>query len=204
MKRFAVIALGLAAAIALADDSVTATQLQALTPIDSVPTRSQIDYAFGGNSANALSTLADVAVDSTEDAGLRLRAVHALAKYCGSTTTPCAATDLAHQKLTELIGSTSSQTSGTPVLLLRAAVETLGPMRVSSDISILLPLLDHASRDIRASTARALQDLCNTQAINPLRVRYAVEQDLGPAGSEQVKLAISEALRILAQCSGSQ
>ena len=83
---------------------------------------------------------------------------------------------------------------GSPVLLLRAAIETLGPMGVASDVGVLVPLLDHISRDIRAATARALRDLCNTQAITPLRVRYAKEQ------TDQVKLAISEALRILDQC----
>lgn len=196
MNRLALVAFGLTAAVALADDSLSALQLTALTPIDSVPTRSQIDFAFG-DSTTALTKLGALAVDSTADAGIRLRAVHALAKYCGDLTTPCAATDVAHERLTELIGVTKMATAGTPLLMLRAAVETLGPMRVSSDVGVLVPLLGHASRDIRASTARALQDLCNTQAINPLRAQYSHEQ------VEQVKLAISEALRILAQCSGN-
>jgi hypothetical protein len=104
---------------------------------------------------------------------------------------------VAHQSLTTLIAQTRVATAGAPLLVLRAGIETLGTMRVAGDVSTLVPLLDHPSRDIRASTAKALQDLCNTQASSPLRVRYARE------ASEQVKLAISEALRILGQCSAT-
>src|SRR5690606_33968248 len=119
-----------------------------------------------------LEKLRNLTGDDRTDPGVRLRAVHALAKYCGSESTPCTATDEAHQSLTAVIAQTTPATSGTDVLLLRAAVETIGPMRVSSDVGLLIPLLEHGSRDIRASTARALQDLCNTQAITPLRSRY--------------------------------
>ena len=78
-------------------------------------------------------------------------------------------------------------------------METLGTLDVPPDVSLddvglLVGLLDHASRDIRAATARALRDLCNSNAVVPLRMRYTVEP------TEQVKLAISDALRILEQC----
>lgn len=205
MRKLAVpLALGLATAGAIADTAAPPQfdddQLLALSAIDTVPSREQLDFALGVGSAQPLQTLRELTSHGDTDPGVRLRAVHALAKYCGA---PCTAADPAHQSLADLITLTTPATSGTEVLLLRAAVETIGPMRVSSDISLLLPLLDHGSRDIRASTARALQDLCNTQAITPLRTRYALESAMA-TGSEQVKLAISEALRILAQCSGSQ
>ena len=102
---------------------------------------------------------------------------------------------MAHTSVATVITATATAHDGSQVLLLRAAIETLGTMRVSSDASTLQPLLDHPSRDIRAATARALRDLCNNQAITPLRARYSVEM------TDQVKLAISEALRILGQCS---
>jgi HEAT repeat protein len=82
-------------------------------------------------------------------------------------------------------------------LLLRAAVEALGIARTGNpdDVPRLVPYLDHPSRDIRAATARALRDMCNTGAIVPLRTRYQNEQ------VDQVRLAISTALRDLGQCS---
>jgi HEAT repeat protein len=165
-----------------------------LSTIDQIPTKPQLDQAFG---SDALANLASIAnppdpQDPNADQGIRLRAIHALAKYC--TATPCAASDLAHQSVVSVITRTQAAQSGTEVLLLRAAVETLGAMRVSSDVSTLTGLLAHPSRDIRAATARALRDLCNPQAITPLRTRYSSEM------TDQVKLAISEALRILGQC----
>src|SRR4030095_13540724 len=146
-----------------------------LTVIDTVPTRAQIDSAFDNSPTMALQQLSEIVADGTADGGIRLRAIHALAKYCGDTVTPCSTSEVSHQSLTALIGNTSSEQSGAAVLILRAAIETLGTMRVSSDVDQLVPLLDHKSRDIRAATARALQDVCNTQALTPLRVRYSRE-----------------------------
>ncbi len=86
-------------------------------------------------------------------------------------------------------------------LLLRAAIEALGAAGLGNqggdpnDVAVLVPFLDNTSRDIRAATARALSDLCDTQAIVPLRTRYLGET------VPQVRLAISAALRDLAQCS---
>jgi hypothetical protein len=195
----ALIATVLVAAIAAIASGTTmalSSQVQnTLTTIDSVPTRQQLDSAFDNQPQVALQNLSSIAADKDADVGIRLRAIHALAKYCAGV--PCTPTDVAHQSLTTLISQTQNQTVGSPVLLLRAAVETLGMMRVGGDVTVLVPLLQHATRDIRASTAKALQDLCNTGAIPPLRVQYARET------TEQVKLAISEALRILGQCSAT-
>lgn len=190
------IIVGALAAMASGTSVPLSSQAQnTLTTIDTVPTRQQIDSAFGNQPQVALAKLSSIASDQGTDVGIRLRAIHALAKYCPAT--PCTADDLAHQSLVQLITNTRDETTGAQLLLLRAGVETIGMMRVTADVNLLTSLLDHPSRDIRASTAKALQDLCNTQAIPPLRVRYARES------SEQVKLAISEALRILGQCSAN-
>ena len=194
------ILLGVLAAIASGDSALALEQKakNTLTPIDSVPTRQQIDDAFS-NSQNALQNLTTIATDdqNPSDTGIRLRAIHALAKYCAAM--PCADTDPAHVALKTVISDNQHETTGARVLLLRAGVETMGAMRVVADVDLLLPLLDHSSRDIRATTARALAEICgNTlQTINRLRFRYSHEP------TEQVKLAISEALRILGQCSSN-
>ncbi len=82
--------------------------------------------------------------------------------------------------------------------MLRGAIQALGPQRVQTDLALLVPLLDHPSRDVRAATAHALRDLCNTQAINPLRVRYNSE------ATDQVRLAIEEAEIVLQQTAPCQ
>lgn len=187
--------VGALAAIASGTTNLTSQVQNTLTTIDTVPTRQQIDIAFGNQPQVALQNLTSLAGDGGADVGIRLRAIHALAKYCAAT--PCTTDDVAHQSLTTLIAQTRTETTGAPLLVLRAGIETLGAMRVPGDVTTLVPFLEHPSRDIRASTAKALQDLCNTQASSPLRVRYARET------SEQVKLAISEALRILGQCAAT-
>jgi HEAT repeat protein len=198
--RAVVTVLLLAGAVALASgvDDLDTTQKNILTPIDTVPSEEQITDTFNNNPDEALTKLTAAATDpdTSDDAiAIRLRAIHALAKYCDPM--PCAASDPAHQAVAAVIPATQNAPTGSSVLLLRAAVETLGMMRVSTDVNTLIPLLDHPSRDIRAATARALRDLCNTQAITPLRTRYSGEL------TDQVKLAISEALRILGQCSAN-
>lgn len=193
MRTLTAIALACGAAASLAYASGTASLAQpvkdALTSIDSVPTKVQLDFVFP--SGEALSSLATIAQDTTVDVGIRVRAIHGLGKYCPE---PCSSTEVAHQSLTTLINETRNDTTGEPVVLLRAAIETIGTLKVSGDVNVLNQLLDHPSRDIRAATARALRDLCNGQAVIPLRIRYTSEP------TDQVKLAISEALRVLGQC----
>lgn len=198
MRTLAVILLVVGAvAIATATTTTLSTTAQSvLTSIDSVPTRGQLDYALQMAPDGPLQTLTSLATDADPngpvDPGIRLRAIHALSKYC--TGTPCAGTDPAHQAAVAVLQQTGNATSGRDVLFLRAAIETLGLMKVSTDETSLVGLLNHPSRDIRAATARALRDLCNPQAVLPLRARYSSET------TDQVKLAISEALRILGQC----
>ncbi len=205
MKAF-VAAILLTAGVALATGTVPSLPteaLNALTSIDTVPTRDQLDTAFQMNGLQPLPTLTDIVTspDKTIDAsgvdpGIKLRAIHALAKYC-TVATACTATDAAHQAVVGVIDDTRGAQTGAQVLMLRAAIETIGAMKVSTDAPELQDLLNHPSRDIRAATARALRDLCNPQAITPLRARYSNEM------TDQVKLAISEALRILGQCAAN-
>jgi hypothetical protein len=199
--KWAIAAVVLTGAVALATgttQNLSPKERSTLTTIDQIPTKPQLDQVFG---SIALSRLAAIATDtdmSPDAISIRLRAIHALAKYCGDLpATPCLTGDLAHQSIVSVVTATQSAQIGTQVLLLRAAIETLGTMRVATDVTTLRPLLDHPSRDIRAATARALRDLCNTQAITPLVARYSAEH------VDQVKLAISEALRILGQCAAN-
>jgi HEAT repeat protein len=161
-----------------------------LTPIDSVPTQLQLDTAFSDH-AQALRGLAEISSDGGTDPGIRLRAIHALTKYCPAS--PCLDGDVAHQALVGIIQATRDALVGANVVVLRGAIEALGPQRVGTDLPLLIPLLEHQSRDVRAATVHALRDLCNTQAINPLRAQLQHET------TDQVRLAISEALRILGQ-----
>jgi HEAT repeat protein len=198
MKRGWIVMLfvALAAAIAAAATTLTQPVQNTLTTIDSVPSKKQLDHVF---SDDALARLSTIAQNGTEDTGIRLRAIHALAKYCPE---PCGTGELAHDSLFGLITDLRDETSGSSVLLLRAAIESIGALHVADDMNLLIgpsvaSLLDHQSRDVRTATARALRDLCNTSAITPLRVRYTSES------TEQVKLAISDALRVLGQCSAA-
>jgi hypothetical protein len=180
------------AALALAttahgDGAQLSTQAtNALTAMDTVPTPTELDSDF----TDPLDSLAEIAQGSGNDVGVRIRALHALASYC---TAPCNNTDTAHVALVDFITANEPNQDGTTIVMLRGAIEALGPQRVGTDLPLLVPLLSHPSRDIRAATAHALRDLCNTQAITPLRTQQAQES------SDQVKLAISEALRVLSQ-----
>jgi HEAT repeat protein len=163
----------------------------ALTPIDTVPTKNQIDDAFlQAGSNDPLGGLRTIASNSGEDTGVRLRAIHALSKYCPS---PCSDSDPAHQTLTALVSMYAMNESGQEVVMLRGAIESLGPQRVDTDLPLLVAQLDHPSRDVRAAAAHALRDLCNTQAVNPLRFRLQHEP------TDQVRQAITDALRVLNQ-----
>jgi hypothetical protein len=168
--------------------------MHALSPIDSLPTKESLELVFANE--DPLVELSEIAQDTTKDFGIRLRAIRALPHFC-PTPSPCDGT-LAHDTLVAMIGAISpTDLDGKTLLELRAAIEALGVAKSGdpNDVTLLVPLLDHASRDIRAATARALRDMCNTQAIVPLRTRYQSEQ------VAQVRLAISTALRDLGQCS---
>ncbi len=164
----------------------------ALTPIDSQPTTQQLNLVHNNSEEEALDNLQDIALgDDSIDTGVRLRAVRALTQYCKS---PCEAHE-AHGTLVQLLGLPRYRDArtGRDLLVLRAGIESIGVLRVVDDMNLLLPFLQHASRDIRAATAHALRDLGNTQAITPLRERYLVED------VPHVQNALSDALRVLGQ-----
>lgn len=170
------------------------TTLEALTPIDSIPTRGELEAVLG--SGTPPSQQLEVLAATGSDTGVRLRAINALTQYC-TAPTPCGGSgDPIHDTLAGIISANQAKQAGAELVVLRAAIESLGTLRIPEDISILSPLLNHPSRDIRAATARALGVLCNTAAINDLRVRYQNES------TDQVKLAISATLRILGQPNG--
>jgi hypothetical protein len=168
-------------------------QYDTLTPLDSVPSSQQITKVFN-DSSNALTSLQEIASfppSSGVDRGVQLRAVRALIHYCA--TSPCTDLDPAHMTLKNIELAYRDVRAGSDLLILRAAIESLGVLKVPADYTILTAQLQHPSRDIRATTARALRDLGNTQAIPYLRARLNIEQ------VDQVKTALSDALRVLDQ-----
>ncbi len=171
---------------------LTQPVINTLTPIDSLPSSQQINSAFNNSPAEALANLQQIAnPTSFVDRGVQIRAVRALIHYCASTT--CSESEPAHQTLVQIATRYGAARSGSELLVLRAAIESLGILRVTTDVDLLASQLQHPSRDIRTAAARALRDLRNTQAIVPLRARYNVED------TDQVKIAISDALRVLGQ-----
>jgi hypothetical protein len=186
----AVLLCALPAAGALPD--VPAEVVDALTQIDTTPSKATLNGMFPTPQA-ALDNLRQIALDATVDLGVQLRAIRALPAYC---PTPCGDSPV-HDTLLSLIAN-YSRTMRAPqdIMRLRAAVEALGATHsgLSSDVATLRPLLDDMSRDVRATTVRALRNLCNQDAITPLSMQYQSEK------SEQVKHEIYDALRDLLQC----
>ncbi|HEY4182859.1 MAG TPA: HEAT repeat domain-containing protein [Kofleriaceae bacterium] len=200
MKRSRLIALAVALSVgigggALADIS-SQSVLFALTPIDSTPSTQQLNAVHDNSPAQALTNLESIARNPGDDGpGVQIRAIRALASYC---TAPCA-THEAHTTVIDLMtkgvddGGYSDAASGAPLLVLRSTIETIGLMRVAADYTLLAHYLSNGSRDIRVAAAFALRDLGNTDAIDDLRARFQVE------ANEEVKSAISDALRVLGQ-----
>jgi HEAT repeat protein len=189
MKKQLVFGAMLGAIVAVAAaETLTVQQTEALTTIDSLPTRTELETALGsGTPPNQL--LLALATNGS-DTGIRLRAISALPPYYDGSA---GSNDPVHIALVAVITDNASQLAGADLVVLRAAIESLGTLKFPDDIGVLAPLLNHPSRDIRAAAARALGELCNTSAINDLRVRYQNES------TDQVKLAISATLRILSQ-----
>jgi len=191
------VALGVGALASAGTLQLTAPMTHVLTPIDSLPSSDQIDAVHGGREqarenlqAIALGE-AVVAGESGVDIGIQIRAVRALPLYCDA---PCGES-AAHDTVVELASMPRYRDArrGSDLLVLRAAIESLGLMRVQTDLDLLAPYLGHPSRDIRAATALALGDLGNPQAIEPLHSRQHVEQ------VQQVIEAIGIALSVLEQ-----
>lgn len=204
LAAFIVIAIGAGAA---ATSTPLTPQVQdTLTTIDEVPTQSQVASAFGsGSDATTAAAMGLVAIaqDASSDVGVRLRAIRSLASFCPpiSDTDPhCDPNSQAHQTLLGLLSANGSSSAGADIMTLRAAIEALGQLKVGDDYSLIQVQLDNTSRDVRATAALALRDLCDTRATLALRMRLEHE------ATAQVQLAISSALRVLGQtplaCSG--
>lgn len=171
-----------------------------LTLIDSLPTKAQLQAAF---SLDPVPELTALALSSSTDFGVRLRAIRSLPQFCTATAPACKDDSDAQMHpirtaVRNVITSVpSADQDGRSMLRLRAGIEALGVIASGeqSDVDLLVPLLNHQSRDIRFATARALRELCIQSAETPLRNRY--EQETVP----QVRLAISAALGELVQCS---
>lgn len=183
--------VALLASVATGDVTILqATQQAALTTIDTVPTKSQLQ----NHDLVVPDDLLTIAADAERfEPAVRLRAIHGLAVYCTTAGVSCPDHSPPHDTLAALITTNGGAHAGADLLVLRAAIESLGPLQVPGDKDQLVLMLNHPSRDIRAATARALADLRNCQAINDLRIRYQNES------TDQVKLVISETLRILSQ-----
>jgi len=181
------------------DAPPTEVEILTLTPIDSLPTKDEIVSNF--EVTDPVVRLKALAMTPTVDFGIQLRAIRALPQFCPSGGGSACNGTAAHDAVLEVIQSVPpDDRSGRAILRLRAGIEALGAVKTGNpaDVALLVDsFLDHSSRDIRAATARALRDMCQTAAIVPLRARYQQEQ------VAQVRLAISAALRDLGQCQPS-
>jgi HEAT repeat protein len=194
MKRtivFIVISL-LAGVGGTASTPLSTDQTNALTTIDEVPTQQQLSTAFGSGAPAAIAQVAD---DDGNVVGIRLRAIRSIATFCQPPTT-CDTSSAPHAALANIIADPAYATApgGSNLLILRASIESLGQLKQTGDASILIGFLDHPSRDVRATTAFALRDLCNSQVAVP-----ALHTRLQHEATAQVQLAISAALRALSQ-----
>ena len=191
MMRAVLAAIGVVAALAIARAASVAPSgepppgdpavVETLSGIDHVPTRGTLDGLMGGAAESTLIAIARGVAEESADPGVRIRAYRALAAYPGAATQTALRAAIAdHSGEDEL-----------DTLYLRAAVDSLVQVAGPDAVTDLVPLLDHSSRDVRASTARALGDTGSDDAVSPLRARLSVEE-VG-----QVRLAIAEALRVL-------
>jgi hypothetical protein len=203
MKR----ALGFAGVLALCalpahgEVQLSMSAEHVLTSINDLPTRDDLESAF--SPMPAIQGLQSIILDTdaNADLGLQLRAIRTLPQFCSAN---CQG-DQAHALLVGVISSYNALKASDPVaasgfkptLRVRAAIEAIGVANVIDDLSVIVGFLENSSRDIRVTTAQALRNLCNTEAIAPLGAR------LGHEPVEQVRQAISSALRVLNTCSGS-
>jgi hypothetical protein len=180
------------------DNSLLNTRVvTALTPIDAVPSMSGLNDAFN-NPVNALADLQQLARDPAVDLGIAIRAIRALPGYCPPLPQSCGAGTGVHETLIWLIDDYQAlpQPGAQDLLRLRAAVEALGATDtvLDSDVDLLLPLLAHSSRDVRATVVRALRSSCNDKATGALKALGLTEP------SKQVQFAILSALQDREHC----
>lgn len=217
MKRRLLVTAALLSALPASGGGATPDPavVEALTPIDALPAKVLVDAAFqsgSGSGSDGLNGLLALAVDSTIDLGVQIRAIRTLPLYCPQPDASCAGTTI-HDTLLALVQGYVTSLGQTPpatltpqdVLRLRAAVEALGTTRsgLASDVDVLTQepqvLLLHASRDVRFTVVRALRDLRSCAAIAPLQTLTMIE----PRGSQVYQAVISalQSLQVAGMCS---
>lgn len=161
-----------------------------MTAIDSVPTKQHLTALLGAD--NELTMLRSYALDPDVDFGMRLRAIRAMAHFCPEQPQQC------HTAIRDVFQDidAASDPPGWKILRQRAAIESLGVARsgLPEDRQLLLGFLNHSSRDLRVTSVRAMRDLCDPAVLPDLRHRYALDD------SQQVRLAIAQAVEVLEQC----
>ncbi len=214
MKR--VWTLGAVALCALpaqgAAPTLTDAVVGVLTPLDTVPTVAALDAAFQNKAVDGLIGLA---INDDVDLGIQLRAIRALPLYCPAGVGTCGPGIDGHDTLVALItryrDATEPSQAPQNALRLRAAAEALGATRsgLPEDVDLLITLLGqteptgdgndaeivpgHPSLDVRAAAARALGQLCNSDATSLLFPHL-----MDPAA--QVRNQVSAAIDRLRQC----
>lgn len=133
--------------------------------------------------ATTADDLIEIANDAEPDPGVRIRAYAALRHFAQSPES-----ETVRLALKAAVSLRQGESSGTPLLYLRAAMLSLAEVGEESSVPDLLPLLSHPSRDIRAACAQALGITGGAGAIGPLRDRALIENEA------QVQLAIADAL----------
>lgn len=183
----------------------TVEQIDALTQIDTLPTRSQIDLAFGTTSGS--SALISIARDPGMGLDLQLRAIRTLPQYCASPGCPVEVHDALIALVTGYLAVLPGPLAPRDLLRLRAAIEALGATRsgLSDDVHVLAvaQLLRHPNRDVQVTTVHALRDLCSLGLCDRTTCTEdaaAVRALRSSTGESQLDAAINSALQDLAQC----
>jgi hypothetical protein len=182
------------------DNSLLNTRtITALTSIDAVPSTSGLNDAFNSPDA-ALVDLEVLARDPSVEVGIAIRATRALPGYCPPAPQSCGTGTGVHETLIQIISDYQALPSpgGQDLLRLRAAVEALGATHavLDADVELMLPLLHHPSRDVRATVVRALRGCCNDRAKAALKALKVNEP------TQQVQFALLSALQDFEQCPG--
>lgn len=165
--------------------------IHALTPIDAIPTKEALTTALR-SPTNELALLRGYALNASVDFGVRLRAVRAIPHFCPEQPAAC------RLAIVDVLGDLpAGDTPGQQILRRRAAIEALGVARsgLPEDVTLLADFLDDPSRDLRVAAIRALRDLCDPAAIEPLERQRDAEGEVA-----QVIRAIEGALEALGQC----
>ena len=149
-----------------------------LSGIDFVPPKSSLDGAL----VDPRADLNEIATDGDLDSGLRIRAVRALALYPGGETPAT---------LQGLIAGLAPSTSGTNVVMLRAAMYALVAVDPIGAYDTMVAMLDHPSRDVRTDAAHGLAQIGQISAVPVLRAKQTDEP------TAQVRWALIEAIRSL-------